>query len=403
MVPSRPPLQVMVFADFADADAKAFADAMLAAISSGRSGGAYVPSLDDLGIEYKSFDAGVVPAASPEQMLRDFQHSLVVVLVSQGLTGSREVRFWAWLGACFEQVQRSEGVHRAVSVLLDERTHGVFTNRHPALGRPQAMAAHTLGEREIRPAMFALWTLHECRLLLAPRGGASGKPLGFMRLFISHAKLDGLPLAMALKHQIQQLPWLNSFYDADDLPPGSDWQAELEAAVGSSVIVILRTDYYDQRYWCQQEVLWSESYATPAILIEARTGLNHSVGSLPFDRAPIVRIPDGNLLRIVFLAVREGLRFLYFSARVEEMKRTGELPAGAELRVFCVAPSMPALLRACQFFAATPGKTAATQIILYPDPPLRAGMREAALALVEKHAPGTQLLTPLTLATTPPA
>lgn len=48
-----------------------------------------------------------------------------------------------------------------------------------------------------------------------------------LKLFIGHAKMDGLPLARALKYQIDELRWLPKFYDADDLPPGCDWQAEL--------------------------------------------------------------------------------------------------------------------------------------------------------------------------------
>lgn len=78
---------------------------------------------------------------------------------------------------------------------------------------------------------------------------------------------------------------------------------------------MLRTEVYEGRYWCKQEVLWADEYATPAVLVEARTGLDHPAGGLPFDRVPSVRIPDGNLLRILFLALREGLRFLLFMRR----------------------------------------------------------------------------------------
>jgi len=218
--------------------------------------------------------------------------------------------------------------------------------------------------------------------------------------FISHAKIDGLPLAQALRHQIKTIGWLQSFYDADDLPAGSNWQKELERGVDSSLIVMLRTEIYDSRYWCQKEVLWADEYATPAVLVEARTGLQHSAGSLPFDRVPFVRIPDGNLLRVLFLALREGLRFLLFMRRVEEMKRSGELPAQVELRVFSFPPSMSALLRACQSITASNPPEQVPRLILYPDPALRAGVYEAALALVEKYAPQTRLVTPNTLAAT---
>jgi hypothetical protein len=213
--------------------------------------------------------------------------------------------------------------------------------------------------------------------------------------------MDGLPLAQALKHQIGSLAWLPKFYDADDLPPGSDWQAEIEKSVGASLLVILRTEEYDSRHWCQQEVLWADEYATPAVLVDARTNLNHPAGVLPLDRVPSVRIPDGNLVRILFLALREGLRFLHFMRRVEEMKKSGALPDPVELRVFTFQPSMAALLRACRGLTSSAASGTVPSVILYPDPPFRAGTYEAAEALVASYGPaGTRLVTPNTIAAT---
>jgi hypothetical protein len=198
------------------------------------------------------------------------------------------------------------------------------------------------------------------------------------------------------------IPWLSKFYDVDDLPSGSDWKAELERGVGSSLIVMLRTDIYDGRYWCQQEVLWADEYATPAVLVEARTSLNHPAGVLPFERAPTVRIPDGNLMRILFLALREGLRYLYLARKVEQLKTSGAIPSTstANIRVFCFQPSMAALLRACRSLTVSKEPLTTPRLILYPDPTLRAGTYEASRALVDRYAPGTRFLTPDTLAAT---
>jgi hypothetical protein len=62
------------------------------------------------------------------------------------------------------------------------------------------------------------------------------------------------------------------------------------------------------------------------LLVDARTSLNHPAGTLPLDRVPSVRIPDGNLVRILFLALREGLRFLLF------MRRNGSWSAASAPR-----------------------------------------------------------------------
>ena len=176
-----------------------------------------------------------------------------------------------------------------------------FIARRRELEPIQLLQTHSLGEHAIRPAMLALRILHECRVLLATAlPNANGHRPGYLRLLISHAKVDGLPLAHALKHQIEATRWLEKFYDVDDLPAGLNWQRELERGVGSSLIIMLRTEAYDGRHWCRQEVLWADEYATPAVLVDARTNLNHPAGILPFERLPTVRIPDGNLSRILF-------------------------------------------------------------------------------------------------------
>lgn len=128
---------------------------------------------------------------------------------------------------------------------------------------------------------------------------------------------------------------------------------------------------------------------------------DYGFGILPFERVPTVRIPDGNLLRILFLALREGLRFLHFARRVEEMRRSRTLPTPLELRVFSFPPSMSALLRDCRSLTESSAPTTTPRWILYPDPPLRSGLYEAAEALVRSYAPaGTRLMTPNTLAAT---
>ena len=221
-------------------------------------------------------------------------------------------------------------------------------------------------------------------------GTIANNPATNLTLFISHAKADGLPLAQALLHQIADLG-LAHFYDAKDIPAGSFWPEELERGVGSSLIIILRTNIYDSRPWCQQEVKWADEYATPAVLVDARTSLTYGATTLPLDRVPSVRIPDGNLFRILFIALRESLRFMLFVVHVTQMKVNGDLPLGCEVKAFSFQPSMAALLRACNSLTMS---AASQKIIVYPDPPLRAGLYEAANALVKEAAPGTQLVNP---------
>jgi hypothetical protein len=399
-MPTAAPLRLLLFRHKEDHDVLPYEEAIVRSFQGGKEAGGYLASGDDLGIQLEVYD--VAPPHPADQTLDAFSHHLTIVLIDHELLAKGDAALWDWLEACWMHTAASNGRHAMIALAMDERVGNEFLARRPALARLQLEQAAALGERAVRAAMLALRMLHQCRLLLAAALPSDpGSATGHLRLFISHAKMDGLPLARALRYQIAQISWLQKFYDADDLPAGCDWQLELERGVGSSLIVMLRTENYDGRYWCQQEVLWADEYATPAVMVDARTGMNHPAGVLPFDRAPSVRIPDGNLLRILFLAVREGLRFLLFTRRVEEMKQNGSLPSPVELRVFSFPPSMSALLRACHILKASTQPAGTPRLILHPDPPLRAGVYEAAQALVAAYGPpGTRLVTPNTLAAT---
>jgi len=401
-MPATAPLQILLFRHTGDTDTSAYEEAIVRAFQGGKAASGYLSiGEDDLGIQLEFFSAAPQLESGVGQTLDSFCHTLTVVLIDRALLADGGDALWDWVAECWNHTTASNGRHEMVGVAMDERLGDAFAKKRPQLSSLQLLQVHQLGERAIRAATLAMRVLHLSRVVLA--GGlptVSNHPKGHLRLFISHAKIDGLPLAHALKREIEALGWLRDFYDVDDLPPGCDWQRELEQGVGSSLIVMLRTEVYDSRYWCQQEVLWADEYATPAVLVDARTGLNHPAGVLPFDRVPTVRIPDGNLVRILFLAMREGLRFLHFMRRVEEMKRSGTLPSPVELRVFSYPPSMSALLRACRLLANSKEPTGTPRMLLYPDPPLRAGVYEAAQALVASYAPGTRLVTPNTLAAT---
>ncbi|HZC97658.1 MAG TPA: toll/interleukin-1 receptor domain-containing protein [Bradyrhizobium sp.] len=391
------PFQMLLFRHPEDSNVEPFEEQIVRSFKGGKETGGYLATGEDLKIGYKEL-AGAHPQPAAE-VLDAFCHSLVVVLVDRMLLKA-DAATWNWIADCWTHVSASKGRHAMIAFPMEESIGDEFAGK-PGLQRLQVQAVQFLGERAIRPTMAALRVLHEVRVLLA-RGlalpPAAGQPPGFLRLFISHAKADGLPLAQALKNQIQSISWLKTFYDAEDLPAGSDWLQELENGVGSSLIIMLRTEFYDGRYWCEKEVRWADEYATPAVLVDARTALNHPASALPFGRVPTVRIPDGNLMRVLFGALREGVRFLLFARSVEEMKRVGDLPHPIELRVFCFNPSMNALLRACRALSDPKLPAQNPRMILYPDPPLGTGDNEAAQALVAAYAPQARLVTPQTLA-----
>ena len=394
---STSPLQVVLFLDPSDETSLDIQRSLVAALTGARDSTLYLPTAEDLGIQLRVFSAKTAPLPSPKEVLADFEHTVFIGLFGFKFLKHTKSGLWRWLDAAAKSSSPKDGLHRFLPFLIDENAKGEIVKKAPSLDLLQFKPVHEFGERALRASLLTLRVLHELRLVLTPTQ-ADGA-LAPMQIFISHAKVDGLPLAQSRKHQIAQLPWLSKFYDAEDIPTGADWREKLEEGVASSIVVMFRTEHYDQRHWCQQEVLWADEYAVPAVLVDARTGLNHPAGTLPFDRLPALRIPDGNLLRVLFIALREGLRYLLFHAKVEAMKRAGQIPPRAIMKVFCCAPSMPALYRACQLLAQD--KKRVPKLILYPDPPLRVGSLEAALALVKQHAPRVRLATPQGLAAAP--
>jgi hypothetical protein len=388
------PLQVLLFRHHLDPEAGLFEEAIVRAFQGGKDAGGYLATGEDLDVQLELYTE--VPRASVDANLSSASHTLVVVLVDEHLLGL-ERPLWEWFENCWARVRREPVRHRMLVMPLTERLGQAFAAKSDALSSIQQLQAHALGEPAGRPPRLAMLALHAARELLAAAVRPTDQEPSRLRIFVSHAKLDGLPLAHALRHEISTMPWLDKFYDVDDIPPGADWQRELELGVSSSVVLMLRTDAYDRRPWCQREVLWAEEYLVPSVLVDARTTLGAPSGGLPFDSSPWVRIPDGNLFRILFAAIREDLRSQLFARRVESMRSNGDLPQGAQILVLGRQPSMSALARVCRIL--TSGRPASHgrqshSMILYPDPPLRAGLYEAAHALVAQYAEGTRLVTP---------
>ena len=223
------PLRILLFRQSEDIDASPYEEAIVRAVQGGKEADGYLATGDDLGIQLEVFSGAPRLEYSASETLDIFCHTLTIVLIDRALLDKGGDTLWDWLSDCWKHTDGSNGRHGMLAVPMDERLGDQFSRKRPLLATLQLRQVHQFGERAIRPAMLALLVLHDCRvlptsMLLLPV--ASGCRPGFLRLFISHAKIDGLPLAHALKHQIEALKWLEDFYDADDLPAGSNWQKE---------------------------------------------------------------------------------------------------------------------------------------------------------------------------------
>lgn len=121
--------------------------------------------------------------------------------------------------------------------------------------------------------------------------GSPGQPL---RVFISHTKRnspeeepDRVQDLVALVRQVIGDTHLRPFFDAADLLPGVNWEEELISAASTSSLLLVRTDLFASRDWCQREVLAAKRADMPIAALQAlRDGEER--GSFLMDHVPSV-------------------------------------------------------------------------------------------------------------------
>lgn len=360
---------------------------------------AAIPLKDDLGVrtftaQPQRPDGSVQPA--PE-FFDEVLHTILLVFVDDLLLGNSDLVNWLTDG--LRHCGASSRRHLFVSVVPGEETRNRWLAR-PGLGAHNVVDFSKLGEEAERLDWLSLRVLDWA--MKAAATGAGEDKQWKVRFFVSHAKRDGISLAQILRDRVKEIGWLESFYDAWHLDPSRPWIEQLEEAVASSVVVALRTDIYDHRPWCQAEVLWAEQHGAPLVLVDARSGLVHAASNLPYESAPCVRIPDGNLVRILHAALRVALRARIFLRRARELERLGLLNGTFEL--IPVTPGLSAIASACSRLeraAQDAQKNPPPYSVCHPDPGLRDVISRAAQALAVSSAVPIEIVTPRTLLSAP--
>jgi hypothetical protein len=264
---------------------------------------------------------------------------------------------------------------KASTSLFDPALHG---------GQVVRLGLADLEERDLRMPFLALYALHNAlRLFVSPTAGVAPKPA---RLFFSHAKRDGVPLTTAVLDWMKHLKGFDAFYDTQNLDLDGDIETQLQDAVASGIVVVFRTDIFDQRYWCQKEVLWAEQHGRPVITVDARWQIEHSASVISFDSTPVVRIPDGNLVRIFAAALVESLRIELFRARAT-MHETNLVDARMG-----VIPRYPSLVSLHETCATLASQAARHKFVVYPNPALPSVMSRAADEIARALVPGCSVL-----------
>ena len=130
--------------------------------------------------------------------------------------------------------------------------------------------------------------------------------LNKLRIFISHSKKDdnkiGLQRAFEFRDYIRSKTKLDSFFDANDILDGQDFENQIKsnAAGEMSLLVILNSNTYSEREWCQREVLFAKKNKIPTIAVSLLDG--EVKRSFPYiSNIPYIRFNDnwGDVLALL--------------------------------------------------------------------------------------------------------
>jgi hypothetical protein len=240
-------------------------------------------------------------------------------------------------------------------------------------------------------------------------GFVDGRPGRPLRVFVSHTKrYSAVEMADEVSNLVGHVraaigdTHMLAFFDEADLQPGMTWQDELIAAAESSALLVVRTDLYASREWCQNEVLAAKRADMPIVALQALDA-GEERGCFLMDHVPsvAVRTPespenqrpsiDDALNKLVDEALKRSLWR-------QQRERLGDygfdwLPANAP-----EPATLAHWLRANRPQSPTTDKL----FVMHPDPPLGTAELAAINDLVAIAAPtgplDIEILTPRTFA-----
>jgi hypothetical protein len=207
-----------------------------------------------------------------------------------------------------------------------------------------------------------------------------------MRLFISHAKLDGEKTAIVLRDYIHDNLALDTFFDAIDIAAGFSFEDEINRGIDTAAFVVVHTDAYASRVWCQHEVIRAKRHGRPVVVIHAID--EGEARSFPYiGNVPTIRWRAEEPARveaIIGLVLREVLRSEYFQQHFDDLKKLFGIPE--TVRALSRAPELLTCL-------ALRAESEKVPYFVYPDPPLA----KQELDLLTELAPNLRLTTPTLL------
>jgi hypothetical protein len=300
-------------------------------------------------------------------------------------------------------------IRTTCDVARTDKTVRVF----PLCPHPTALEHSVLSELVPRRAYLPAHCVDDpaalCRELAHAIASMIGDPLeDRLQVFISHTKRhtpydkadEVTRLLNVVREVIARRTRLAAFFDESDIPAGSDWYQKLLDEVRSSALLIIRTDMYAAREWCQREVLEAKRQGMPMVTLYAVRQLEER-GSFVMDHMASVPLRGEaedewgrSIERALDQLVDEALKRALWKHQERLLRRQG-------FRWLLGNAPEPATLLPWLTTLPTKARRQRHLLVMHPDPPL--GPDEAAviddLAVLAGFQPGViDVVTPRTYA-----
>ena len=243
-------------------------------------------------------------------------------------------------------------------------------------------------DKEINYINFEL--AHEFARLLFDHNRKSesvnSEPTG-IRIFISHARIDGKEYAEDFNRYLSCNTSLDRFIDAYDIYKGDDFEKDINKNIESSALLILYTDSYSSREWCQHEVLYAKEKGRPILLVDLL-----SVGEKRrFPYMANIRtihvgsgdISDDKKENIVFNILLETIKVKYIQLYLEYLCKSFKIKG---TKIFTYPPELLTVLT-------ERSNNKRVKRILYSEPPLN----KREIRMLNRVLPNIQFVTPTLL------
>lgn len=213
-----------------------------------------------------------------------------------------------------------------------------------------------------------------------------------VKLFLSHAKKDGLKTTENFKAFIDKVTKLDVFFDTVDVADGYDFEKQFEEQIKNSALVVFHTDEYSSREWCRIEVLIAKRNKCSIVVVhDIKNGEKRAfpyLGNTP--TIAMQAVEENSFYDIVNLTLYQVLNNL-FQLELLESIHEGYKQDGTE---FISITSAPELFNYIDILKKK-NETAKRLVILYPEPPL--GAEE--LRILNEIDTEIKFITPISLPT----